>query len=208
MVWHEIEALRDAGLIEFRIEGETRWGEPHIEGPIQVTAAWERIQQALGISLAQIAELDPHDDLVVRPFFERPDDVERKRDLFVLMPFSESLRAVYNDHIKKVASELKLTVARADDFFSARSVMTDIWSGIFFARAIIADCTGRNPNVFYEIGLAHVLGKPVVQITQNADDVPFDVRHIRFIQYTFTPRGMADFESALSKTVQSILSMK
>ena len=208
MVQREIEGLRDAGLIECRIETETRWGEPRIEGPIQVTPAWERIQQALGISLAQIAELDPHDDLVVRPFFERPEDVERKRDLFVLMPFAESLRAVYNDHIKKVASELNLTVARADDFFSARSVMKDIWSGIFFARAIIADCTGRNANVFYEIGLAHVLGKPVVMITQNADDVPFDVRHIRFIQYTFTPRGMADFERALSETVQSILSLK
>jgi hypothetical protein len=208
MVWEEIEALRDAGLIEFRTQGETIWEQPNIDGPIQVTAAWERIQQALGISLAQIAELDKHDDLVVRPFFERPADVELKRDLFVLMPFSESLRAVYNDHIKKVASELKLTVARADDFFSARSVMTDVWSGIFFARAIIADCTGRNPNVFYEIGLAHVLGKPVVLITQNADDVPFDVRHIRVIQYTFTPRGMADFERALSETIKSTLSIR
>lgn len=179
-----------------------------IEGSIEVTPAWERIQQALGISLAQIAEMDPYDDLVVRPFYERPNDVDRKRDLFVLMPFSEALRPVYDDHIKKVCADIGLTVARADDFFSAHSVITDVWSGIFFAGAIIADCTGRNPNVFYEIGLAHVLGKPVVLITQNPDDVPFDIRHIQFIQYTFTPRGMADFERTLREAVRSILSTR
>ena len=121
------------------------------------------------------------------------------------MPFFEPLRPVYEDHIKKISRELKLSVARADDFFSAHSVMADVWSGIFFARAVIADCTGRNPNVFYEIGLAHVLGKPVILITQNADDVPFDVRHIRFIHYTFTPRGMVDFERALGETIRNIL---
>jgi hypothetical protein len=209
VIWHEIEALRDAGLIEFQLSEERKGGEsPMIEGSIEVTPVWERIQQTLGISLAQIAKMDPHHDLVVRPFFERPKNLDRKRDLFVLMPFSEALRPVYEDHIKKVCAEIGLTVARADDFFSAHSVMTDVWSGILFAGAIIADCTGRNPNVFYEIGLAHVLGKPVVLITQSTDDVPFDVRHIRFIQYTFTPRGMADFERTLSETVRSILSVK
>lgn len=205
MVWHEIKALQKAGLIEFKSGGEEHWGRPRIEGDIQVSASWERIQQALGISLAQVAELDPHDDLVVRPFLGRPDDIERKFDVFVLMPFSESLRPVYDDHLKKVTSELKLSAARADDFFSAHSVMADVWSGIFFAKVIIADCTGRNPNVFYEIGLAHALGKPVILITQEAEDVPFDVRHIRYIQYTFTPRGMGDFEKTLGETLRTVL---
>lgn len=208
MVWHKIKALQEAGLIEFERESKERWDRSRIKGDIQISASWERIQQALGISLAQIAELDPHDDMVVRPFLGRPDNIERKHDLFVLMPFSESLRPVYDDHIKKIASELNLSTARADDFFSAHSVMADVWSSIFFAKAIIADCTARNPNVFYEIGLAHVLGKPVILITQEAEDIPFDVRHIRYIQYTFTPRGMADFEKTLGETLRSVVGIR
>jgi hypothetical protein len=132
MIWREIEGLRDAGLIKFRIEGETEWGDPHIEGPIRVTPAWERIQRMLGISLAQIAELDQHDDLVVRPFFERPDQFERKRDLFVLMPFSESLRAVY--HMSVITERVeKKSSARATVRLSLEATFL-MWS-VSSARA-------------------------------------------------------------------------
>jgi len=79
--------------------------------------------------------------------------------------------------------------------------MADIWEAICAARIIVADCTGRNPNVFYEAGLAHTVGKPVVLLTQNKDDIPFDLRHIRYIDYEFTPRGMAIFEERLLKTL-------
>jgi len=68
---------------------------------------------------------------------------------------------------------------------------------------VIADCTGRNPNVFYEIGLAHASGKPVILITQNSDDVPFDIRHLRYIQYDYTPRGMRVFEKRLVDTLKT-----
>jgi nucleoside 2-deoxyribosyltransferase len=108
---------------------------------------------------------------------------------------------VYEDHIAASARELGLSVARGDDFFTSHSVMADIWAAIMSARAVIADCTGRNPNVFYEIGLAHAVGKPVILITQNNDDVPFDIRHLRYIQYDYTPRGMRIFEKRLTDTL-------
>lgn len=79
--------------------------------------------------------------------------------------------------------------------------MHDIWSAIFLADWIIADCTGRNPNVFYEIGIAHTVGKRVILITQDEKDVPFDVRHIRYFNYTFTPRGMKKLEESLTSTL-------
>jgi hypothetical protein len=47
------------------------------------------------------------------------------------------------------------------------------------SRVVICDCTGRNPNVFYEIGIAHTLGREVILITQNPEDIPFDLRHLR-----------------------------
>jgi hypothetical protein len=70
---------------------------------------------------------------------------------------------------------------------------------------LIADCTGRNPNVFYEIGIAHTVGRKVILISQHADDMPFDLAHIRRIAYEYTPRGMAAFEETLRKTLESEL---
>ncbi len=101
---------------------------------------------------------------------------------------------------------MSLNVKRADDFFGVHEIMKDIWLSLQGAGAVIADCTERNPNVFYEIGIAHTLGKPVILITENEDDVPFDVRAIRFIKYSMTPRGMKKFESTLEATLREILS--
>ena len=103
--------------------------------------------------------------------------------------------------MKTVAEKLNRSIARADDFFTAGSVISDIWDGINAAKIVLADCSGRNPNVFYEIGMAHTLGKPVILTAQKKDDIPFDVQHIRAILYDFTPRGMQDYEENLFATL-------
>lgn len=142
------------------------------------------------------------------PFYNSVFGVPNKKysyDLFVLMPFLSELKPVFDDHIKPIANALNLTVARADDFFSQNAIIEEIWSAIALAQILIADCTNKNPNVFYEIGIAHAIGKPVILITQNYEDVPFDLRHRRFIQYTYTPPGMKTFETALSKTILETL---
>ncbi len=126
-------------------------------------------------------------------------------DLFVLMPFVPELRPIYDDHIKKVAGDLNLSIARADDFFSQNSIMEEIWSAIAQASILIAECTNKNPNVFYEIGLAHAIGRPVILITQNPNDVPFDLQYRRYIQYSYTPPGMGIFERDLSSTIVETL---
>jgi hypothetical protein len=122
-------------------------------------------------------------------------------DLFVLMPFSAQLEPVYKDHIQVVAQRAELTVDRADNFFSSGAIMGDVWSAINAAKVIVADCTGRNPNVMYEIGLAHAIGRHTILISQSIDDVPFDLRHLRVIVYDYTPRGMTEFEMKLAETI-------
>jgi len=121
------------------------------------------------------------------------------------MPFADELKPVYEDHVKAVTQRLGLAAVRADDFFAANLIISDVWNAINQARILIADCTGRNPNVFYELGIAHTLGKPVILIAQSADDIPFDIRHIRTILYNLTPRGMRDFESAVAATLEGEL---
>lgn len=113
------------------------------------------------------------------------------------MPFDQELRPVYDDHIMKVCAGLSRSVSRGDDFFKAQAIMADVWGAIQHARVIVADCTGRNANVFYELGIAHVLGKNVVLVSQDRQDVPFDIGSIRHILYTYTPPGMKAFEKML-----------
>lgn len=169
-------------------------------GDLRTTARWGELAAALNLSLSQLSAY--HENAVIcTPTFGPPATPPVKADVFVLMPFTDDMQPVYEDHIRGVVTRLGLTVARADNFFTADSIMSDIWNAINACQIIIADCTGRNPNVFYEIGVAHTLGKPVVLIAQSTDDIPFDVRHLRTIVYEFKPRGMDKLEETLETTL-------
>jgi len=69
------------------------------------------------------------------------------------------------------------------------------------SRLCIADLTGRNPNVLYELGIAQTLGKPCILLTQDINDVPFDIRQYRVIQYdlqlTHLDRAKTDLVRAI-----------
>jgi nucleoside 2-deoxyribosyltransferase len=73
------------------------------------------------------------------------------------------------------------------------------------AEIIVADVTGRNGNVFYELGMAHTIGKPVIIITQNKEDVPFDLRHLRFFKYSDNAEGWLALRKNLKKAAISVL---
>ena len=192
--------MKAAGLIDTAPRTSDDWTGVKI----RVSAKLAQIQTALGLRLHDLA-ISTADTLAVQPYFGRPLSLPDPLDVFVLMPFGADLADVYLDHITNVTSALDLVVKRGDDFFSAHHIMSDIWRAIWHSRVIIADCTTKNPNVFYEIGVAHTIGKPVVLITQNDDDVPFDLRSTRYIKYAFNPRGMKTFESRLKSTIQTIL---
>jgi hypothetical protein len=103
---------------------------------------------------------------------------------FVLMPFAAEFRPVYNEAIKPAATEATLECKRADDIYQPGQIMAQVWQKLMEARVVVADLTTRNPNVFYELGLAHTLGHEVILLTQNMDEVPFDLRHLRCFDYT------------------------
>jgi hypothetical protein len=163
-----------------------------------------KVQKALQISLTDLSRWSSG-SILASPSFGAPQSPKVKFDVFVLMPFAENLRGVYEDHIKPVVSQVSLTVGRGDDFFTASSIMGEVWSSIYHSRIVIADCTGRNPNVFYEIGIAHTVGKPVVLLAQMIEDIPFDLRHIRTILYAYTLRGMKEFEESLKKVLHTLI---
>lgn len=170
-----------------------------------------RILEYFSSSLDYIEEIkelaNKENQLKFSPIFGKPNQSLKKvwADLFVIMPFREDLKPIYTDHILKVASEMSLSCERGDDFFSTHTIVDEIWAATYFSRLCIADCTGRNPNVFYELGIAHTIGRPVILLAQSVDDIPFDIRHRRSIIYTYTPRGMKDFEETLRKTLEGEL---
>lgn len=136
----------------------------------------------------------------MEPFWGQ-QDVGDDGYCFVLMPFSPSRRTeIYEAHIKRpLERKLGIECRRADDIFNPTPIMNDIWHSINRAKFVIADLSDRNPNVFYELGLAHVIGKPVILVVENHDDVPFDLKHVRTIIYGDSPKSWQALERNIVK---------
>lgn len=103
---------------------------------------------------------------------------------FVMMPFAPPLGDYYYKIYEPAIKKAGLNPIRADnEIFGTGKIMDQIWAGINSSKVLIAELTKRNPNVFYELGIAHALKKPVVLVSSNEEDVPFDLKHIRVIYY-------------------------
>jgi len=102
---------------------------------------------------------------------------------FVMMPFGQWNDVYYRDVYIPAIKEAGFEPVRGDEIFSSGSVVEQIWEQIDKAKVLLADLTGKNPNVFYELGLAHAARKPVIFTSGSLDDVPFDLRHLRVIIY-------------------------
>ena len=124
---------------------------------------------------------------------------------FVLMPFDAKFQAIYEDHIRPTIVRAGLRCERADEIRGVNQITTDIWERINRCRFLIADLTDQNANVFYEVGLAHALGKDVIPITQSMNFVPFDVKNLRCIVYDPTARGTKKLETDLADTIDAVI---
>lgn len=111
------------------------------------------------------------------------DRTSPKPFVFVLMPFDRAFDDIYALGIKVAAKEIGAYAERVDEQQYAEGILERILNQINKADVIVADMTARNPNVFYEVGYAHAINKLVVLLTQNADDIPFDLKHRPHIVY-------------------------
>jgi len=121
---------------------------------------------------------------------------------FIMMPFGGDFDAYYRRVLRQAVEASGNEPVRADEIYSSRAVIDDVCRGIAAANVCIADVSGRNPNVAYELGLAHALGKPVVLLAQDAADVPFDFQHLRVLIYD---SSASDWEQQLSSRVTSTI---
>jgi hypothetical protein len=144
----------------------------------------------------------------INPIFGPASFSEDEHLVFILMPFKDELNAVYNTIIKPTVESMGLACHRADDYKTNKAIIQDIWKSICEAKIVIADLTNLNPNVMYELGIAHTVGKETIMITQRGDKefkFPFDISHIRRIEYENTAPGGKKLEYDLKDTIKSIL---
>jgi hypothetical protein len=103
--------------------------------------------------------------------------------VFVIMPFAPEYADRYNVAIKPACESAGAICQRVDEQIFLQNILERIYGEIERADLIVSEMSGRNPNVFYETGYAHGLGKPVILVTQSADDIPFDLRHYPHVVY-------------------------
>lgn len=125
-----------------------------------------------------------------------------------MMPFQEPFSLYYESIYKPAIGDANLRPVRADDLFRPSAIVADLWTMIQDAEVLLAELTTKNANVFYELGLAHALGKPVVLVSETMGDVPFDLQQLRVLLYDKDDPSWGDkikvgVTSALKETLDS-----
>ena len=132
----------------------------------------------------------------------------------VIMPFGKKenngseidFNSVYNEFIKPAFESAGFRVLRSDKdiFKQGEYIIQEIWRLINRSRLIVADVTGRNSNVFYELGISHTVGRDVIIITQNEKDVPFDIQGLHYIKYSIDENGKQNLKGDLDKLLKDV----
>jgi nucleoside 2-deoxyribosyltransferase len=127
---------------------------------------------------------------------------KEQKTCFFLMPFSAPFNEYYEQVFKPAVIEAGFKPYRADEIYGSRPFMQDILDSIKKSDVILAEITGRNPNVMYEMGVAYAWKKPIVILSQTMEDVPFDLRHYRVLIYkTIEPNWPSKLRSGIVEAV-------
>jgi DNA repair ATPase RecN len=123
--------------------------------------------------------------------------------VFMVMPFGDNFIALYN-HLKERFKE-NYIFTNAGDLDNQQNILKDIVEGIGNSNIVISDLTGLNPNVFYELGLAHAMDKKCIIITQDISELPFDLKSYRAVEYSLLFNKIPELEQELHKLLQGAI---
>ena len=144
----------------------------------------------------QVSHQPSENKIILTPSVFQITNLPLEPDLIALMmPFS-GFDDVH-DAIKNAANRANLRCLRADDIWQNSTIIQDIFDLIFRSKIVIVDFSGKNPNVMYETGIAHTLGKIVIPIAQNVSDIPSDMTHHRALLYLKNGEGLKKLENDL-----------
>jgi hypothetical protein len=150
----------------------------------------------------QMANLPRPDFVFGYPLSQPPRKQGEARPAFVAMPYGPEWFQRVRDAIVSTASACGFAVEVSKELGTPGLITDQIWHGIRRADVVVADISGNNPNVFYELGLAHALGKEVVIAAQGIERPPFDVSTSRLLRYDLT--ALPQFQDGLRSALASV----
>lgn len=200
---------------EDRLYRSLRFGDPDYEG--HVISVLERIARkdvglvddveryVLGkFSFEEIKDVY-REGIICKPSaFSLPNEPINPRLIALIIPFNAEFDSV-TAGIKNVSNDCGMVCERADDIWNDSTIIQDVFSLIYRARIVICDFSGKNPNVFYEAGIAHTLGRAVIPLAQSMSDIPFDLRHHRHLIYFPNEQGICQMEVDLKARIRTLL---
>ena len=124
-------------------------------------------------------------------------ELANEKTIFVMMPFNSDFDDVWNGAIKRAAKDAGHKAIRVDMINKSTNITDDIVDSIKNCKLAIVDVTGNNPNVMFELGYAMALSKRHIIISQSAEFLPFDIRHIRTIVYNDSWSGIERLKEKL-----------
>ena len=137
-----------------------------------------------------------------RHFFQGPS-VPRRKTGFIVMPFATKFDPVH-EAARAGIQGAGLEPVRSDDMYTPKAVLEKILRQIAEAEVVVADLTGRNANVFYELGIAHMVKDNVILLAQSSKSIPFDLRPFGCIIYRSTESGLRELAENLKGAVQEL----
>ena len=141
-------------------------------------------------------------EMKINPVFRGRNFSIKTKTVFILMPFTLSWSDRVWNHLNKICLNNGFTAFRANNLYG-HDVLEDIWESINSADYIIADMSSKNPNVMYEIGISHTLGKKTILISQDQEDIPFDFRRYRILLYEDNVDGFKILENEIPEYLKT-----
>jgi hypothetical protein len=220
--WEELGLLTGASDLinkDSRLLRSLDWGDEDYDSNVLtiLRRIVEQYPESLSIIDAYMDEHFPGDDMFISakpaprritfaPYVFDVPDARVESDLVALMmPFDAGFDGVH-EAVRRATATCGLRCLRADDIWEESTIVQDIFNLIFRAQIVVVDFSEKNTNVMYETGIAHTLGKHVVPISQSLQDVPFDMRHHRVLQYLANSEGLAKLASDLSTKLRQVSS--
>jgi hypothetical protein len=199
--------LASAGNISNLVSGRTYHLRVMLEGQRVIVSVdgisvidYDRIQANSGTGLGIFAFRSTKEAL-----FGPVTIDDRRPNAFIAMQFSDPYNEVYRDAIKPLVEEIGYEPFRVDEVAGPGVILNDIWNNITESSVVIAEISEPNPNVYYEIGVAHALRKPTVLLAQRGTKLPFDIGPHRCIFYDNSIPGRARLLDALRNSLTSLL---
>ena len=124
---------------------------------------------------------------------------------FIVMEYATPFNEIYSEVIKKACKDVGLDPIRADEMYGPGMIIRDISEQILKAQVVIADITPTNPNVFWEVGYAQALSKPLILLAEKGTKLPFDVSGLRTLFYENSIGGRTQFDEGLRRHLSAIV---